>query len=124
MPSSTRPLCPTCQRPLPVLRVPIPEDWVLTWDQLRWLEQRVIVAMMIEHVRGGPKGDFAEWSMMEIKDKAHIRYRQVSNAMRRLVPTGWVTRVRVGRYRLTVGTVESLRPMIKRGTRVSHFSRK
>jgi hypothetical protein len=123
VPSETRPLCPHCKRPLPALRTPIPENWTLAWDELRWTEQRVVVAMVIDHIRG-TRGEFAEWDMMTLAETAYLRYRQVSNAMRRLVLTGWVDRVRVGRYRLPVATVTTVRPMIKPGTRVTHFTRK
>ncbi len=64
---------------------------------------------------------YEEWDMLSIAEVGYIRYRQVSNAMRRLAPTHWVERVRVGRYRLTPSTVEAVRPILKHGTRATHF---
>jgi hypothetical protein len=118
----TAPICKGCGRPLPVLREPIPVDLDLAWSNMMWIEKRALVAMMLDHVKGTRgRGEFAEWDMLAIGTAGLLMYRQVSNAMRRLVPCRWVERVRKGRYRLTPHAVEQLRPMITPGTRVTQY---
>lgn len=116
-------LCPTCQRPYPRLRTPIPETFELPYSKLMWTEKRVVVAMFKDHLLGNQgRGEFGEWRMIvplkrgerdprqaELAESSWLNFRQVSNAMRRLVACGWVQRVRVGRYRLTPWAVEQLR---------------
>lgn len=97
--------CPTCGHLLPKLsRYPMPEDLQLPWGRLQYPERRLMAACIIDH-RQQP---YREWRPMYMAERGNMKYRTVCNALRRLVPCGWLQRVSRGVYRITPYAVESL----------------
>lgn len=106
-------ICHGCGRPLPrLLGQVIPESLVVEWSDLMLTEKQLLAGVMLDHVRGNP---FSTWDPQRAAEMAGLKYRQVQNALRRLVPCRWVARLSRGRYRLTERTVEIVRPMITSG---------
>lgn len=119
------PLCPGCGRELPKLYIAIPESMTLGWEGMQWIEQRLLVGIFTDHAQADlgtkSRGAFGEWDPLAIAERSLMTYRQAHNALRRLVPTGWVQRVRRGVYRLTPHAVEQLREHIRPTESISHF---
>lgn len=109
--------CRTCtcdEHPLPRLD--------LAWRDHWWIERRVVVAMMLDHLRGDRgRGPYAEWEQRDIAIAAQLMYRQVANGLVRLVRSGWVDRVGRGLYRLTPGAVDTMRRVVRPGGQVRNF---
>lgn len=97
--------CPTCGHILPKMsRYPMPADLVLPWQRLQYIERRLMAACIIDHRRQ----PYREWRPMFMAETGNMKYRQVNNALRRLVPCGWVQRVSRGVYRITSYAAETL----------------
>lgn len=97
--------CPTCGRALPkISRQPINQDLALVWDEMIYIERRLVAACLLDHRRQA----FREWRPMFMAEYGNMRYRQVQNALRRLVPCRWVERVSRGLYRISLHAVESM----------------
>lgn len=102
-------ICPTCNREMPRTRTPVPEGMVLRYDEMQWIEKRLLVGLWLDHRRGSRgRGEYAEWDPMSIARVCLFKYKQAANALRRLKVTRWVQTVTRGVYRLTPETVESL----------------
>lgn len=98
-------ICIACQRPLPrISRQPMPTDLVLRWNEMQYIERRLLATLLVDHRRQ----PYREWRGMFVAELGNMKYRQVMNAIRRLAPTGWVHRVSWGLYRLTPYAVEQL----------------
>jgi hypothetical protein len=81
-----------------------------------YTEQRLLVGMFQAHMKPGRHfGDpYQEWGILEMAKASIMKYRQVANSLRRLVPCRWVERVGRGVYRLTSHALESMRPWVTR----------
>lgn len=112
MPSAKLPpvvFCDRCGRQMSRLASqPIPADFQVPWERLHYHEARALAGMMLHH------GDdvYREWGLLDMARAARTRYRAVNNAVRRLVPCGWLQKVRRGVYRLTPMAVETIRPKL------------
>lgn len=119
------PICAGCGRALPKLYTAIPESLVLAWDHMQWIERRLLVGIFTDHAQAGSssksRGEYGEWDPLSIAERSQMTYRQAHNALRRLVPCGWVQRVRRGVYRLTPYAVEQLRGRIRATEAITHF---
>lgn len=80
------------------------QDLGLAWDEMIYIERRLVAACLLDHRRQA----FREWRPMFMAEYGNMRYRQVQNALRRLVPCRWVERVSRGLYRLSLHAVESM----------------
>jgi hypothetical protein len=93
-------ICPCCgatQPKMNPMRFPMPPDLVLTWNQLHFVEKKLMAALYLDHLRQ----PYRDWRALLLADHARMRYRQVHNALRRLKACGWVQHVSRGVYRIT-----------------------
>lgn len=97
--------CPTCGHIMPkISRQPITASLQVHWDNMIFIERKLLAACLREH-RLQP---YQTWRCLPMAQKAFMDYRQVMNAIRRLVPTGWLQRVSRGLYRITPHAVAQL----------------
>lgn len=114
-------ICERCGRPLPRLRTPIPDDLVLTWPDMQWMERRLMAGLYLDHIRPGGRGQYADWKLKDMGLTCLMTFRQASNAVRRLVICRWLQRVSRGVYRLTPGAVEQLRRHVPPNTAITRY---
>ncbi len=91
-------ICPTCGHTQPKMsRYPVPADLKLSWNSLQWIERMLMAALYLDHKRQ----PYRDWKPLPLAEYAHMTYRQVHNALRRLKACGWVHHVRRGVYRVS-----------------------
>ncbi len=105
--------CPTCGHIQPkVSRQPITASFQVHWNKggynglpgMIYTERKLLAGCITDHRRQ----PYREWRPLFMAQWANMKYRQVFNALRRLVPCGWVTHVRRGVYRITPMAVAEL----------------
>ena len=106
LPMPARVFCDKCGRTMPrLLKTPIPQDLNVPWDDLVHDERWLLAGIWLRV--GRRIGPTAAFKIGEATIDVLPRHRAY-NAMRRLVPCGWVERVGWGTYRLTQRAVDKL----------------